>query len=603
MLDIVAVGQYQLKYESLGEGIYPSLWKNGEMVFSGWVCKTIEDAQTLLISTYWQSVGELEPGYQAIDYRLIAAHPLNRLLLKEKSDSEGNVAEIKKSIELNGNMTNLFPIGCSSDGITASGHSRIKAFARINQEAIARGEEPPHPLLYVVVQESEADDRKALLVGNKYRRPSDLTILAQAELQAALEEDGDKGYRTRVRDLFMAAGRSGGAIYGAATAVKKYLESCKDEDMKEAIADIAENNSALIAQEIIDLGDSSKAKKMEKQYPAFDSAKVSPELPKQVAMVKRTGEKSSPAKIATEIINIDSDLREVAIARKVQGDTRTLTAIAQELKSEGTDRPTSASSTKQIFDEYHNLGIKPDDCWDTNQPTSSAMVEVVGGKVDCDPFASMEGFKAIPANWYITAREDALKMEWARIVVTNFPFSIQSKCFNKMCEQIQSGIVEIACFISSADLLFSDEGQKWADIIPFAYCLTKRVGKNNFGFTPSGYLLDAYPSISTDSRRGNCIIWYFGPDMERFADIISRFGEIGYNQKAMQQRLHEQLHPAWEPTDTGAKTVFFGRTIQIDEDSENLWSITIDGDTKDSLFTSKRDAAAYAIAFCVTPPF
>lgn len=609
MLQIVPAGQYQLRYEDMdeGKGIYPSLWKNGELVFSGWKCHDKEDASTLLISIYWQSAGEMEPGYQAVDYRLIAPHPLNRMLLKQHSDAEGNVAEIKESILRNGNMTALFPISVTTDGITGSGHSRLKAFTEINEEAIARGEEPPHPMLYVVAQELGDDDRKTLLVGNKYRRPSDLTILAQAELQAALEADEGEGgrYRTRVKDLFVAAGRSGGAVYGAAVAVKKYLESSTDEELKEAIADIADKNSALIAQEIINLCDPQQAKKLEKSYPAFDANKVYPDLPKQVAMVKRSGDKSSVAKIATELTSIDSDLRDEVIQKRVQGDSRGLVAIAAELReSQKTENGTFAPSpTKAIFDKYRELAVKPEDTWETNSATAKVMIEVVGGEVDCDPFSSLEGHKAIPARRHITVEEDGLKCDWDRIVVTNFPFSQQSKCFRKMGEQIQAGIVEIACFITESSLLFSEEGQKWAAIIPYAYCLTKRVGKNSFGFSPSGYLLDTYPSITTDSRRSDCIIWYFGPDVERFADLAAQFGEIGYNQKALQQRMHDFIHPTWIQSDKGMKCTFLGRTIEIDEDSEGLWSITVDGDTKDSLFAAKKDAATHAIASILTPPF
>lgn len=583
-LEQVVVGQYRIQYEQFSDREwYPTLWKNGELVLSGWICKSKRDAEVLAVMSYWRAIGLLQSGYQQLDYRLLAMHPLNKHIASNTQDWENNIDNLVASIKEHGNLTDRYPLVISPDGLIASGNTRRAAFEKIVNEAIATNGVPDVSLqkVWVFVEESK-DDRESLLVGNNARQKSDMMLAHEARVKAAIEasKSGKSNVpgRGRILEIFLESGRSKG-VYYAAEKVKEFLStSPAKRELKEAVADIAHQQSATIAEEIINLGDPNSVKKLEGKYPGIEAGKVYPGLQQDVADLKRTGDQRSVPKIVADLLSKTEDEREEVIAEK--------TGKQVEVKK--------PSQIKSLFDQLREKKLDPNDAWDTNAQTAEAIAAILG-EIDIDPFASAEGFKSIKAKKYLTIFDDPMTQDWHGVVGTNFPFSIQTPAFKSLCQQITKGIITKACFITEAALLFGKEGQSWLKQIPFTYCLVRRTKDNSFGFTPSGYLLDNFPNIGTDSNRAYNVIWYFGDEPEKFAAIAGKFGEIAYSQKALDSYCRSQFLPKWEGSENGYTTCFQGFTLELTQEDDLLWAVHIDGDRLPNLY-SYPEAESLAIA-------
>jgi hypothetical protein len=140
-------------------------------------------------------------------------------------------------------------------------------------------------------------------------------------------------------------------------------------------------------------------------------------------------------------------------------------------------------------------------------------LEVFGvEKFDLDPM-SHEG-SAIPCDRFFSLEDDALIQPWTcRNMWFNFPFSKQKESTDKLLEELDNGNVESAIGLSKQD----NRTEWWAKLAATAtaWCLVEGYDK-----------FHSPEHVNTGNSFFPVVIWYFGPDVEKFFFAYSSVGSV-----------------------------------------------------------------------------
>jgi hypothetical protein len=147
------------------------------------------------------------------------------------------------------------------------------------------------------------------------------------------------------------------------------------------------------------------------------------------------------------------------------------------------------------------------------------------GQIDLDPASSETANLTVRARWFYSLCDNGLTKKWFRKVFLNPPFVHPTKMqfMQKLVDEISAGRVTEAIAITAN---FTDTG--WFHLAvnaADAVCFTR--GRINF-VDPAGN--------RTAPTQGN-LVFYFGPNVDRFAEVFKQFGTI--------VRLREVV--AWVP--------------------------------------------------------
>lgn len=580
------VGAYRLQKKILPNGmVYPTIWKNGELIVSGAAVTTDRAAQSFLVVAYYRAVGELPLGDATVDYRLIATSPHNEWLTGDKADGEGNVEQIKESIALNGNQTDLFQIVCTPDGLVSSGNSRLRAIVQINEEAVERGEEPPYPKIDVKV--SDRDFRKLLILGNKNRRKSDMMLFAEAEFAAAAEIAANPELNARsrgiIRDHFIRMGGTSGA-YGNTLVVKAFIsDPNQPQNVKDEIKLIAERDGTKAASGLVDLRDPEKQQELAAKVEAQTGIPTAPYegLEEDVRAIRVAGNNpGQPHVTAAELMQAPPEARRQAVAKKVAGDSRPIAKIVSELQPKADPDPDRQDENFKLS----MANVHPSDCWGTTEETAAKMLKVLGvTEVDCDPFANPGGRETnkIPAKSYISPidnKEGCFDLQWSRTIATALPYSNEARCTIELLSRIGSEEIDFGIWISSSAVLHNKKIRERMESLPISICHISTDSPFKMDITP--YLLENYPGILPEkwnAANRTFIVMCFGNSetIARFTQEFEEWGIITHSDRAQKEAIHHSFIPSW----VGGKAAFLGHelTIELVSATEG-WRGSVDGE-------------------------
>ncbi len=153
-------------------------------------------------------------------------------------------------------------------------------------------------------------------------------------------------------------------------------------------------------------------------------------------------------------------------------------------------------------------------------PELIALVRDVLGPIDLDPASCATANAIIGARHFYTKEQDGFHYTWnARNVFLNTPFgksknqSLAGLWIARMAEQFQANV-----FQQGIALTHSRPGYEWWETLTRLYpvCLTRK----KFDFIP------ADPKQKTSGSKTSQTLFYFGPDPQRFARILSPIGRI-----------------------------------------------------------------------------
>lgn len=157
------------------------------------------------------------------------------------------------------------------------------------------------------------------------------------------------------------------------------------------------------------------------------------------------------------------------------------------------------------------------DLWFTPSQVIEAAREVLGG-FDLDPASCEEANKTVGAATFYTQADDGLSHDWHGRVWCNPPYgrdeaheSNQGKWSAYMAEQYEAGNFEAGCML----ITFVPDRSWFERLWDFPMCAFRDRLKFR---VPGGNV----PNSPTSAN----VVVYFGPDVETFARVFSRFGRV-----------------------------------------------------------------------------
>jgi hypothetical protein len=155
--------------------------------------------------------------------------------------------------------------------------------------------------------------------------------------------------------------------------------------------------------------------------------------------------------------------------------------------------------------------------WYTHPGVVEAIRELFGGTIDLDPFSCQEANRTVRATRFFTAEVDGLVHTWHGRLLMNPPWggsgerSVKKRAVAKLIRSYQEGTVTEAVAVLNANATTT----KWfAPMFAFPMCFP-------------AYRISHYgPAGAGGSPNTGTVLIYLGPNIQRFADVFSRFGNI-----------------------------------------------------------------------------
>lgn len=605
-----AIGRYVFEYFNSGELTwYGRLSLEGDLLFSTWLCPSMEDVKALLVSVYHAKQGLLEEGEIELPIELVAAYPLNKILYPGGE----NAKAVGESIVTNGDLTDLFTPTINPQGLVLSGNSRYQAVEANGAKTL-------------IAKVTYKPESQIILAGNHQRVKQPLELFNEAKLQAIEEarKSGGKVYQSRIREIFQ---EKTGMSSGMADAVKRVADFLADAPETEtgAIEKIANTDSATVAADILSLREASQKGSgiLATRFQEMAKAKRASPLPisrcyegieKDVEAIRSHYTSESILEIARALMLASEEVRPLLIEAKVNGDARPMLKLMERIAldlqpdpepEEETPTEQPAKSAKQKAPTYAEkmqaIGIAPHDCWIANKATAAALNKAIGGIADCDPFSEPDS--NIQADRRITAVENAFTVEdWgggiragqAIRIATWLPAKNPAMFLREIFERIEKGTIAEAAIVVETTVLFQSPLAGMWKSIPLAY-IPVRADADGFGAEPSKYILSR-PQFADQSEenwndRAACyLIVYFGSEYDRFEKACGRWGAIAYNAKAARSLSAID----WRETDGGWLALYDGVQYEISYDGEE-YTLTVDGMQVDRAFPTIDAAQKAAI--------
>src|SRR6266851_4367360 len=173
---------------------------------------------------------------------------------------------------------------------------------------------------------------------------------------------------------------------------------------------------------------------------------------------------------------------------------------------------------------------RSDDEWFTPVEIMEAVRDVLG-TIDLDPASCAEAQQTVQATRYFTAENDGLKQEWAGRVWLNPPFShpLNIHFVNKLIAEVASGRV------SEAILLVNILPSAWLNDALKA-CSAVCFTRDRLRFT--------HKSGKVQTNSHVLSIFFFGPDVEKFARRFAEFGCVKSNLRADSVPSEDKAEPS-----------------------------------------------------------
>jgi len=152
----------------------------------------------------------------------------------------------------------------------------------------------------------------------------------------------------------------------------------------------------------------------------------------------------------------------------------------------------------------------------------------VMGSIDLDPASNETAQQWIKADAYFTPSDDGLSQFWHGCVWLNPPYgtdggeSNQGKWAQRLIEEYQAGRVSAGVLLVKAAL-----GYNWFEALWYDWPVCFARERISF--------IKADGSSDGQSKQGTAF-FYFGPDVERFAEVFRQFGRV-----IMPEVIHETL--------------------------------------------------------------
>jgi hypothetical protein len=155
--------------------------------------------------------------------------------------------------------------------------------------------------------------------------------------------------------------------------------------------------------------------------------------------------------------------------------------------------------------------------WYTHPSVIEAVRELFGGSIDLDPFSCKEANRTVRADRIFTAEADGLVHTWHGKLLVNPPWggsgntSVKRRAIEKLVRSYQEGTVTEAVAVLNANATTT----KWfAPLFAFPMCFP-------------AYRIPHYgPGNAGGSPNSGTVLIYLGGNVQRFAHIFSRFGNI-----------------------------------------------------------------------------
>lgn len=190
-----------------------------------------------------------------------------------------------------------------------------------------------------------------------------------------------------------------------------------------------------------------------------------------------------------------------AVTEKVKAGEMTVMEAAKEIKA--------ATSTGDFHVSQGNND------WYTPAEYIEAARAVMGG-IDLDPASSDQANQVVQSSSYFTKETNGLQQEWHGRVWMNPPFSMPliKQFAEKMADEFESGRVQQAIVITNN----GTETQWFHTLLKTSgvFCLLRSRAKF---YSPGSDVMAA--------RQGQ-VIFYFGDQKEKFAEIFNSFGAVAY---------------------------------------------------------------------------
>lgn len=567
-------GDYKFEYYDLENGqCVPRLYIKNVLFFSGWACVDRNAAKSLLIPIYYQLSGELKGVQKELLTDLIATHPLNRLIYPND-----NVANLRESLDAEGNLTSLYPIVVNPLGLVLSGNSRLLGLEQVERET---GESQN---VNVTISDG-TNDLKIILSGNCQRVKTPSELINEAMTKAA--SMGTKNYITNVRNAYIALGGSGGH-FDAGWAVKKFLKTGKGSDELKASVKVINESSPTVAYELTkiqkaeDEGMESLAAELNKMARAKSAQPINPDrvykgLGVDTAKIREHYTGETPPAIARELAMATPEVRAQMIDAKVnKGDKTKMSVLRDRIENEpstadpntvpnwneqndadeaaataATVKATAHLSANALhFQAMRAIGRHEADCWITNEATAQALNASIGGVADVDPYAEIG--QHIKADRLILATEEPESLEtWgggihAKAIGLTLATALPLKsggiaAFAEIMRRIELTEISKAAFVCDAALLFYPRIAAYFKALPLAYVLVSRESEREataeFGFEPSPFVLSntRYKTVTSNNWNDRALsyaIVYYGSDYSTFENNCGKYGVVAYTPKA-----------------------------------------------------------------------
>lgn len=138
---------------------------------------------------------------------------------------------------------------------------------------------------------------------------------------------------------------------------------------------------------------------------------------------------------------------------------------------------------------------------------------VMDGKIDLDPFSSLEANQRVNADRIFTEQDDGLKQQWQGNVWMNHPFGreMNKKAIQKLVNEYNNGNVTQACCIT-----FAATSEGWfRPLLSYPMCFIH--GRTNY------YLKDG--TLKKGVTKGS-VVTYLGENVEKFREVFSNIGTV-----------------------------------------------------------------------------
>ncbi|NEP57957.1 MAG: hypothetical protein F6K31_13195 [Symploca sp. SIO2G7] len=591
-----AIGEAEIKVEKEEGFCFPSLWDNGQIVWSGGCVKSFDKARNMATIAYnrYTRIFE-EEGLAQVDPDFLIRLPYNELIYVNNSSNIDRLVE-----ELGVEQPELLPLTVDQWGIIIDGNSRHAAVEILNSQS---EQEKKFPRIPIEIRrfEDELERLQALKLRNSYRAKSRIQLLIEAQLAVQIEAQLAKkrmqaGVKLdkRRRSIDTVANRLGvGAKslrsgFGALEAIQKVKES--HPELARKWARLLEDASSKTALDIEGVPLEDREAVIDKLYDedGVIRKKVSVERAYQELKAER--------------------LRELEKAKKKDETEKSSSKSSTKSSSQSSTPSTASTDNSEVTEELEEselvrlaqiktqreLGDKASDNWYTPKEVVNLVIEVLG-EIDLDAFADLG--KRIPAKKHYTIVDDAFlkKNHWEGSVFANILYSDQTKCLQEASREIASGHTKTGIYLCESGVLFNKRTQDVIEKHEMSIC----IWRGKIEFVPGDLLLEENPDVVGSSSRINSVFLLYGDELKKrhFEEIFSVYGGVYHDASYFLNQYVNPIDAIRQINWKSGKAVFGDIKMTVRQE-DDLWIAEADGKTIDSL-VSEDEAQIYAIAIAL----